>query len=100
MSSLKLSLISATLAQRVRPTLIILVGQAFGERARAHIMPLARTGVLPFLPERVGNWKDPGVEIDVMDASETERLTMLGEYKWASRPVVMNTWRDLKVNAR
>jgi AAA+ ATPase superfamily predicted ATPase len=100
MGSLELGLANAILAQRVRPTFNIYVGQAFEEAARTHIARLARAGDLPFLPERVGSWWDRDTEIDVAAVSDTERSIILGECKWSSRPVGVNILRDLKVKAQ
>jgi len=98
--SLELGLASTILAQRVRPTFNIYVGQGFEEAARTHIARLARAGELPFLPERIGSWWDRGAEIDVATVSDTERSIILGECKWSSRPVGVNIWRDLQAKAQ
>ena len=100
MGSLELGLASAILAQRVRPTFNIYMGQGFEEAARAHVARLARSGDLPFLPERIGSWWDRSAEIDVAAVSNTERLIILGECKWSSRPVGVNIWKDLRVKAK
>ncbi len=96
MGSLELGLAGAILAQRIRPTFDIYVGQAFEEASRTHIVHLAREGALPFLPERIGSWWDRNAEIDVVAVSDTERSILFGECKWTSRPVGVNIWRDLK----
>jgi AAA+ ATPase superfamily predicted ATPase len=95
MDSLELGLASAILAQRVRPTFNVYMGQGFEEAARAHIARLARSGGLPFLPEQIGSWWDRSAEIDIAAVSDTERSIILGECKWSSRPVGVNIWRDL-----
>jgi len=100
MGSLELGLASAILAQRVRPTFNIYVGQAFEEAARAHIARLALAGDLPFLPERIGSWWDRNAEIDLVAIGDAEQSIMLGECKWSSRPVGVNIWRDLKEKAQ
>jgi AAA+ ATPase superfamily predicted ATPase len=100
MGSLELGLASAILAQRVRPTFNIYMGQGFEEAARAHVARLARSGDLPFLPERIGSWWDRSAEIDVAAVSNTERSIILGECKWSSRPVGVNIWKDLRVKAK
>ncbi|OGO17824.1 MAG: hypothetical protein A2Z14_07150 [Chloroflexi bacterium RBG_16_48_8] len=97
--SLELGLASAILDQRIRPDFEIYMGQGFEEAAREHVARLARAGELPFLPERIGSWWDREAEIDIVAVSDTERLIMLGECKWSSRPVGVNILQGLQVKA-
>jgi uncharacterized protein len=47
----------------------------------------AQTGVLPFLPDRVGSAWNQGVQIDVAAVNRTEHMILLGECKWTAMPV-------------
>jgi hypothetical protein len=94
--SLELGLADAVLDQRVRPTFSSFVASAFEEAARAHVVALARAGVLPFLPERVGSWWDRTREIDVVAVSEQQCLALVGECKWSTKPVGTDVLDDLR----
>jgi AAA+ ATPase superfamily predicted ATPase len=97
--SLELGLSRAVLDQRIRPNFEIYMGQKFEAAARAHLANLARTGELPFLPERIGSWWDRDAEIDIVAISDTERALLLGECKWSSRPIGVNILSDLREKA-
>jgi AAA+ ATPase superfamily predicted ATPase len=94
--SLDLDLADAVLEQRVRPTFEHFVGYAFEEAAREYVARLARRGVLPFLPERIGNWWDRQAEIDVVAISDSEKALLVGECKWSVHPVGVDTLDNLK----
>jgi AAA+ ATPase superfamily predicted ATPase len=97
--SLELGLSDAVLEQRVRPTFSSFVASAFEEASRAHVVALARTGVLPFLPERVGSWWDRTREIDVVAVSEQQCRALVGECKWSTKPVGTDVLDDLRDKA-
>ena len=95
-SSLELGIADAVLEHRVRPTFDQFVSYAFEEAARAHIAHLARSGELPFLPERIGAWWNRAAEIDVVALSDADKAILVGECKWSSRPVGLNILEELK----
>jgi AAA+ ATPase superfamily predicted ATPase len=90
----------AVLEQYVRPDFDHFVGQAFEEAARQHIGRLARTGELPFTPQRIGAWWGQGEEIDVVAISDAEGAVLVGECKWSARPVGLSVLVDLKRRAQ
>lgn len=99
-SSLDLGLTDAILNQRVRPDLENFVATAFEEASRQHIAGLARQGIIPFLPERIGAWWERDVEIDVLAISRTEKQALVGECKWSIHPIGVNILDDLKQKAQ
>jgi len=98
-AALDLGLADAILEREVRPTLDQFVGYAFEEAAREHVARLAVSDALPFLPERIGSWWDREGEVDVLALSDVEGAMLLGECKWAARPVGTNILDDLKRKA-
>jgi AAA+ ATPase superfamily predicted ATPase len=90
----------AVLEQYVRPDFDHFVGQAFEEAARQHIGRLARTGELPFTPQRIGAWWGQGEEIDVVAISDAEGAVLVGECRWSARPVGLSVLVDLKRRAQ
>ncbi|MFQ5859410.1 MAG: ATP-binding protein [Anaerolineae bacterium] len=72
------------------------VGQAaFEELCREWVLVQARTGGLPFSPDRVGAHWGGGVQVDTVAVNWRERATLLGECKWGVRPVGRNVVREL-----
>lgn len=98
-AALDLGLADAILEREVRPTFEQFVGYAFEEAAREQVARLAVAGALPFLPERIGSWWDRAGEVDVLALSDAEGAMLLGECKWAARPVGTNILDDLQRKA-
>lgn len=88
------------LRTRVVPQLEDFTAPAFEEMARRFVWQLARLGKLPFVPEQVGGWWSPTAEADVVAINRAERVLLVGECKWASRPVGQNVLNDLKQRAK
>lgn len=99
LNGLDLGLADAVLIQRIRPDLDHFIAAAFEEAAQAYIAHLAQSGVLEFLPERVGAWWNKETEIDVVALSPTSSAALLGECKWSVNPVGINILEDLKHKA-
>ncbi len=73
------------------------VSPAFEVICREHIWRLHRGGELVFTPRAVGSWWDRQEEIDLVAVGDKDIL--LGECKWAVRPVGTNILDDLKRKA-
>lgn len=99
LNGLDLGLADAVLIQKIRPDLDHFIAAAFEEAAQAYIAHLAQSGVLEFLPERIGAWWNKETEIDVVALSPTARSALLGECKWSVNPVGSNILDDLKHRA-
>lgn len=99
LGGLDLGLADAILEQRIQPNLEQFVAYPFEEAAQAFIAQQARTGQLPFLPERIGGWWDREAEIDVLAISFAEQMALVGECKWSIHPVGTNVLEDLKHKA-
>jgi hypothetical protein len=99
-SGLDLGLADAILSQRIRPDLDNFVASAFEEAAQAFVARLAQTGMLNFLPERIGGWWDREAEIDVLAISLSEKIALVGECKWSVNLVGTNILVDLKQKAQ
>jgi AAA+ ATPase superfamily predicted ATPase len=98
--SLNLGLEEATLAQRIRPAFDQFVSIAFAEAAQPYVARLARTGKLPFLPERIGRWWSESGELDLMAIGEADSSVLFGECKWTEKPVGLNILVDLQRKAQ
>ncbi|MBV7333793.1 ATP-binding protein [Chloroflexi bacterium TSY] len=98
--ALSLGLEDAILKQRVKPIFNQFVAEAFEEASQAHIAYLARTGQLPFLPERIGRWWIAQDEIDVVAISDLEQAVLFAECKWVSTPVGTDTLTNLQRKAQ
>ena len=99
-ASLDLGLEEAILNQRIRPDLDHFAAMMFEEAAQVHIASLARKGLMPFLPERIGKWWDREAEIDVMAMSWSDKAALIGECKWSQNVVGINVLSDLKQKAQ
>lgn len=71
------------------------VGLSFERLAQQWIVQKARVGGLPFSPEAVGSHWSRRVQIDVVAINWQSRDILLGECKWAERPVNRQVARDL-----
>ena len=71
----------------------------FEEISRQYILRLHRTGRRMWMPERVGAWWDGKEEIDVVAINFREGRILLGECKWSTHPVGMNTLQSLVARA-
>ena len=97
--SLDIGLADAVVKNRVQPTFEQHVSVAFEEAARMYVARLARSGGLPFIPERIGGWWDRDGEVDVVALSHSEKTILVGECKWSQKAVGTNVLDDLKRNA-
>ncbi|MFL7871368.1 MAG: ATP-binding protein [Candidatus Promineifilaceae bacterium] len=68
---------------------------AFEELCREWILTQARSGQLPFIPERVGSHWAPDAQIDVVAINWRLRQILLGEAKWTGNPINRKIVRDL-----
>jgi AAA+ ATPase superfamily predicted ATPase len=84
--------------QQVAEQLDQFVGPAFELVCREHVWRLHREGALGFLPRAVGSWWNEREQIDVVSIGDSEVL--LGECKWATRPVGIDALDDLQRRAR
>lgn len=98
--SLELGLTAAIFSQRVQPVFDTFVGQALESAAQAYVTRLARNGQLPFVPERVGRWWRHDEEIDVVAISESDKVLLVGECKWSTKPIGLNIFVDLQRKAK
>lgn len=98
--ALDLGLADSVLAERIQPDLDHFAATAFEEAARAFVASRARAGGWSFLPERIGSWWSRQGELDVLALNQTRRAALVGECKWAIRPVGTNVLEDLKRRAR
>ena len=57
---------------------------------------MAKQGVLPFVPERLGHWWDKGAEIDWVGLAEAESAALFCECKYSSSPVDVPVFVHLK----
>jgi AAA+ ATPase superfamily predicted ATPase len=85
---------TAVVRQIVNEQLDVLAGWAFEEICRAFIWELAAAGRIPFRPQRVGMWWDAQAQVDV--AALDEEYLLLGECRWRSRPIGVETLVELK----
>jgi hypothetical protein len=67
----------------------------FEELCRDWVTVQADLGKLPFLPERVGGFWSPGVQVDVVATSWRTKNILLGECKWLTRKVGRGVIREL-----
>lgn len=93
---LSLELEDAILDQRVN----LIFNQFVEEASQAHIVYLARTGQLSFLPEHIGRWWISQDEIDVVAISDLEQAILFIECKWISTPVGTDTLTNLQRKAQ
>ncbi|WP_019239060.1 MULTISPECIES: ATP-binding protein [Enorma] len=63
---------------------------------RERLWDMADSGVLGFVPERVGRWWSGGDEIDVVGLSAAEKCAVWGECKFWKDPAGANVLRDLE----
>lgn len=66
---------------------------------RERLWEMADSGVLDFVPERVGCWWSGSDEIDVVGLSTAEKRAIWGECKFWKNPVGINVLRDLEAKA-
>ncbi|NMB89900.1 MAG: ATP-binding protein [Chloroflexi bacterium] len=95
-AAIDLGLADAILEQRIRPDLEHFAAAAFEEAAQGYVAALARTGELPFLPERIGAWWDRTAEIDLLAVSDAQGALLAGECKWSAHPVGTNVLEELR----
>lgn len=82
--------------EKVQQELRAFVGQTtFEELARIWVRQQARSGVLPFIPERIGSHWSQGVQVDVVGIQWRNRHILLGECKWGEQAVDKRTVREL-----
>jgi hypothetical protein len=67
----------------------------FEELCRDWVTVQADLGKLPFLPERVGGFWSPGVQVDVVATSWRTKNILLGECKWLTSKVGRGVIREL-----
>jgi len=72
-------------------------GPVFETICREHVWRLAQAGRLGFEPRRVGSWWDRQDEVDVVAVGDD--TVLVGECKWALRPVGTNILDDLVARA-
>jgi AAA+ ATPase superfamily predicted ATPase len=94
--SLDIGLADSVMKTRIRPTFDQFVSYAFEGAARTQIARLAKSGNLPFIPERIGGWWDREAEVDVVALSDKEKTILVGECKWSNKPVGVSVLDDLK----
>jgi AAA+ ATPase superfamily predicted ATPase len=68
---------------------------AFEELCQEWILVKARSGELPFIPERVGSHWAPDAQIDVVAVNWRLKQILLGEAKWTGNPLNRKIVRDL-----
>ena len=93
-------LADAILQQRIKPDLDHFVATAFEEAAITFTGRLAQAGELDFFPERIGGWWNREAEIDVLAVNLTEKIALIGEYKWTIHPVGTSITDDLNQKAK
>lgn len=79
--------------QRVAQQLDEFTGLPFERLCRDYVWRLHRAGRLGFTPTAIGGWWDEREEIDVVALGDSQVL--LGECKWAARPVGTNVLDEL-----
>jgi AAA+ ATPase superfamily predicted ATPase len=91
--------LTAVLWERMSDQFRAFVGEtAFEELARAWVLAEARTGRLPFMPERVGSHWSTSAQIDVVAVNWREKQLLLGECKWGVDAVSRTIVRELAVH--
>lgn len=72
---------------------------AFEELCRQWVRQQGARGHLPFQPEQVGSYWDRNTQVDVVALNWRERTALLGEVRWISRPVGLQTLDELRSKA-
>jgi hypothetical protein len=72
---------------------------AFEELCREWVWAQVAAERLPFLPNRVGGYRDRRTQIDVVAISWDEQALLLGESKWTTRPIGISVLDSLKKKA-
>ena len=93
---LELGYLDAVMAEEVRPHIDQFVAQAFEQAALWFISRQAQQGMLPITPSRVGRWWSPQSEIDLVALDDRRSELLVGECKWAKRPVGTNVLEELQ----
>jgi AAA+ ATPase superfamily predicted ATPase len=98
-SQLEQGLAETVWTQRVRPFLDEHVSLVFEDLARDHLWRSARAGALPFVPARIGSWRAPQDEIEVVAVSEGNKEALVAECKWSRKRVGLGVLRTLEARA-
>ncbi len=72
---------------------------AFEELCRQWVWQQGVRGHLPFQPEQVGSYWDRNTQVDVVALNWRERTALLGEARWTSRPIGVQTLDELRAKA-
>ncbi|MBX7234114.1 MAG: ATP-binding protein [Caldilineales bacterium] len=72
---------------------------AFEEICREWVWRQGMAGRLPFSPEQVGSYWDRSTQVDVVALDRRERVVLLGEARWTSRPLTVQTLDELRGKA-
>lgn len=73
---------------------------AFESLCRQWVQQQGQRGHLPFHPEAVGSHWDRQTQVDVMALNWQEKSDLLGEARWTTRPLGVQTLDELQAKAQ
>jgi hypothetical protein len=96
---LERGLVDAVWKEEVAPRLDQHVSLVFEDLAIEHLWHLARKGRLPFVPARIGPWRAPSDEVEIVAVSERIDSVLVAECKWSRSMVGMRVLARLRERA-